>query len=320
MNSEKVIYMGTTVFSAYILEKLIAEKYNVVAVVSQPDRKVGRKQEIKSTPTKEIALKYGVEIIAFDDINDYVDKIKSFQPDLIITCAFGQKVSKEILDIPKYKCINVHASLLPKYRGGAPIHYAIMNGETTTGNTIIYMEEKLDSGDIISQSNVNIGFDDTTKNLHDTLMVDGANLLIKTLPMVLNDEVSSTKQDENLVTYSHNISRELEYIDFNRDIKVVYNHIRSLITHPSCYSFIDNKKIKYYKVRMKLENHNNPVGLIKIDSKEYFKVYGLGGYIEVYDFQLEGKKAVSFKDYLNGNKLEIVDNKIMNEGVKDENR
>lgn len=315
MKQDKILYMGTTVFSAYILEKLIENNYNIVALVSQPDRKIGRKQEIKSTPTKEVALKYGIKTLSYENINEHTDEIKNINPDLIITCAYGQKIENVILQIPRLKSINVHASRLPLYRGGAPIHYAIINGEKYSGNTIMYMEESLDTGDMISMSKVMIDENDTTSQLHDKLMVDGANLLLETLPKVFNNEVEVTKQDNEQSSFAYNISREQEFIDFNRDIDVVYNHMRGLINIPGCYALLKNKKIKFHRIRKEHDIHEYQNGYIEIVSNEYFRVYCDDGYIKVYDFQLEGKKAISFKDYINGNKLEIQTGIVLNEGV-----
>lgn len=312
--------MGTTSFSAYILEELLKAEYNIVALVSQPDRKVGRKQEIKVTPTKEVALKYGIECFGFENINSEYNQIKDLNPALIITCAYGQKLGIDILEIPEYKSINVHASLLPKYRGGAPIHYAIINGENTTGNTIMYMEEGLDMGAMLSQSEVIIDIKDTTSSLSDKLMIDGAELLLKTLPEIFNNKINAVSQDESLVSYSYNIERSFEFIDFNRNIMVVYNHMRGLIKIPGCYAYINDKKIKFYDVFFEEVLHNKEVGLVEVDSKDYFKIYCLNGYIKVYNFQIEGKKAVSFKDYLNGNKLDIITGTVVNKGVEYENR
>ncbi|MEG0364592.1 MAG: methionyl-tRNA formyltransferase [Erysipelotrichales bacterium] len=312
MNDKKILYMGTTIFSAYILEKLLEAGYNVIGLISQPDRKVGRKKEIKYTATKEVALKYDIEAYGFNNINEHFDLIKELNPDLILTCAFGQKLGKEILEFPPLKCINVHASLLPKYRGGAPIHYAVMSGDKKSGNTIMYMEESLDTGDMLAVSEVPILVDDTTSDLSDKLMVNGAQLVLDIIDDILEDNLSATKQDHENATYSPNISREQEYIDFNRDIDVVYNHIRGLLSIPGCFSYINDKSIKFHKVRKENVEHNQEPGYIEVDNKEYFKIYAQKGYIKVYNFQLEGKKAVNFKDYINGNKLEIETGLVLN--------
>lgn len=315
MKQDKIIYMGTTVFAAYILEQLILNNYNIVALVSQPDRKVGRKREIKATPTKEIALKYDIKTISHENINEHVDDLKDLNPDLIITCAYGQKVSKDILSIPRLGSINVHASRLPLYRGGAPIHYAIINGEQYSGNTIMYMEESLDTGDMIAMSKVAIDEDDTTAILHDKLKIDGASLLLKTLPDILSDKVNAVAQDDKHASFAYNITPQQEFITFNRDVDVVYNHMRGLISVPGGFSLIDNKKIKFHEIRKEHREHNYEPGYIEVANSDYFKVYCENGFIKVFDFQLEGKRRVSFKDYINGNKLEIQTGIVLNEGV-----
>lgn len=315
MKQNKIIYMGTTIFSAHILEELIKNEYNIVALVSQPDRKVGRKQELKATATKEVALKYGVDVLSYENINEHVKELSEYDADLVITCAFGQKLKKEVLDLPRLKCVNVHASRLPLYRGGAPIHYAVMNGDNFSGNTIMYMEETLDSGAMLAMSKVTIEQDDTTAILHDKLMLDGAKLLLDTLPNILNENVNPIEQIHEDATFAGNITRAQEFIDFNRNVDEVYNHMRGLITVPGCYAIIENKKIKFHEIKKELDDHNYKLGEVLIDSNEYFKIFTKNGYIKIFSFQLEGKKRVDFKDYLNGNKLEIVSGIVLNEGV-----
>ncbi|WP_423362862.1 methionyl-tRNA formyltransferase [Mycoplasma sp. P36-A1] len=316
MKNKKIIYMGTTDYSAYILQKLIDNKYNIIALISQPDKPFGRKKELKPTPTKEVALNNNIEVLAFDNINDNFDIIDNLKPDLIITCAYGQKVDINILNIPEYRSINVHASLLPKYRGGAPIHYAIMNGEIETGNTIMYMEEGLDTGDMLAHSITKIDITDTVSSLYPKMMKDGADLLISMLPEFFENKIIPIKQDNSKAIIARNITRAQEFITFNRDINVVYNHMRGLINWPGCYSILNNKKIKFHKIFFEKINHSFEPGLIKIDSKEYFKIYTNNGFIKVYEFQLEGKKKVEFKSYINGNKLEIMTDEIINKGVE----
>lgn len=306
--------MGTTLFAAHILEELIKNDYQIIGVVSQPDRKIGRKKEIKHTPTKEIALKHKIEAYGFENINEHFDVISDLNPDLIITCAYGQKISVAILDLPPFRSINVHASLLPKYRGGAPIHHALINGDTVTGNTIMYMEETLDSGDILNVSHVAIDMEDTYDSLAQKLMIDGGNLLIDTLPKLFDRELNPVKQDEAQVVLAPVIKSEDEYIDFDDETLNVYNHIRGLISIPGPYAMLKDKKIKFFDVNYLLEPVDDTVGTVIVDSKNYFKITCRDGYILVFQFQIEGKKQILFKEYLNGNKLEISDGIIINKG------
>lgn len=314
MKNKRILFMGTTLFAAHILEELIKNDYQIIGVVSQPDRKIGRKKEIKYTPTKEIALKHKIEAYGFENINEHFDVISDLNPDLIITCAYGQKISVAILDLPPFRSINVHASLLPKYRGGAPIHHALINGDTVTGNTIMYMEETLDSGDILNVSHVAIDMEDTYDSLAQKLMIDGGNLLIDTLPKLFDRELNPVKQDEAQVVLAPVIKSEDEYIDFDDETLNVYNHIRGLISIPGPYAMLKDKKIKFFDVNYLLEPVNDTVGTVIVDSKNYFKITCRDGYILVFQFQIEGKKQILFKEYLNGNKLEISDGIIINKG------
>ena len=203
----KVIFMGTPDFAVPVLEGLI-ENYEVILVVSQPDKKVGRKQELKNTPIKEVALKHNIPVFQPVKIREDYQEIIDLNPDIIVTCAYGQIIPKAILDCPKLGCINVHASLLPKLRGGAPIHKAIIDGYKTTGITIMYMDVKMDDGDIISQKEIDITDDDNLESLHDKLSVLGKELLLETLPSIIDGTNERIKQNEDEVTFAYNIKRE----------------------------------------------------------------------------------------------------------------
>ena len=216
INVEKnlnIVYMGTPEFSATVLKGLI-ENYRVRAVVSQPDRPVGRSGEVRKTPVKQVASDNTILVIQPNKIKDAYDEVLAFKPDLIITCAYGQIIPTSILEIPRLGCVNVHASLLPKLRGGAPIHRSILEGHAKTGITIMYMAAKMDAGDIISQEAIDINYNDTAETLHDKLAVLGRDLLLKTLPSIINKTNTRQAQDESLVTYGFNISREDELIQF----------------------------------------------------------------------------------------------------------
>lgn len=311
MKSKKILYMGTSDFAAYILDKLIQANFNTIGLVSQPDRAQNRKKEFLPTPTKQVALDNNLTIFQFDNLNNHYQEIVQFNPDLIITCAFGQKVGKEILDLPVYGCINIHASLLPKYRGAAPIHYAIINGDKITGNTIMYMEETLDTGAMINQSQVEIDIDDTYDTLAKKLMKDGADLIIKTIPDIFNDKLNAIKQDNDKATLAPMFKREDELINFDEDVIKVYNKMRGLISKPGCYAYLNDKKIKFYQISY--EKTSSKVNEINT-AKDYFSIGCQNGVIKVYEFQLEGKKRVKYLDYKNGHNLEIKNNELMNVG------
>ena len=241
----KIVFMGTPEFAVPILEGLI-ESYDVVGVVTQPDKKVGRKQELVPTPIKKVALEHGIKVFQPEKIRKDYEDILAMNPDIIITCAYGQIIPKVILDYPRLGCINVHGSLLPKLRGGAPIHHAILDGYDKTGITIMYMDVKMDNGDIISTSETKIEDTDNLESLHDRLSIMGKELLLKTLPSIINGTNNRIKQNEDEVTFGYNITREEEHIDFNRTSREVFNHIRGLSPFPSAYAVLDDLEVKIY--------------------------------------------------------------------------
>ncbi len=300
MNDLKVVFMGTPDFSVPILEGLI-ENYNVVGVVSQPDRKVGRKQILKPTPVKEIALKNNIDVYQPANIKSDYKEILDLKPDIIITCAYGQIVPKEVLDYPKYGCINVHASLLPKHRGGAPIHRAIINGDKETGITIMYMDVDMDSGDIISQKETIIEDSDNLETLHDRLSVMGKELLLETLPSIIDGTNNKVKQNEDEVSFSYNIKREEEHIDFNKNSRDIFNLIRGLSPIPGAYFILDGKEMKVYNSIIGNNKYDDKKNgeIVKV-SKEGISVCCNDGEIIITDIKPFGKKRMLVKDYING--------------------
>lgn len=245
MEKIKVVFMGTPDFSVPVLEGLI-ENYDVVGVVSQPDKRVGRHQELVNTPIKEVALKNNIVCFQPIKIREEYQEILDLNPDIIVTCAYGQIIPKEILDYPRLGCINVHASLLPKLRGGAPIHKSIIDGYSKTGITIMYMDVKMDNGDIISQRETVITDDDNLESVHDRLSLMGKELLLDTLPSIIDGTNSRIPQNEDEVTYAWNIKREEEKIDFNKTRREVFNLIRGLSPIPGAFTLLDNQEMKVY--------------------------------------------------------------------------
>ena len=302
-----IVYMGTPDFSVGPLEKL-NEKYNVLAVVTQPDKEVGRKREIKFSPVKEFAIKNNIKVLQPEKIREDYDEIINLNPDIIITCAYGQIVPKKLLDCPKYGCINIHASLLPKLRGGAPIHKAIINGYDKTGVTIMYMDEKMDSGDIIYQEEVKIEENDNAGTLFDKLSVIGSNMIIKILPDIIDNKITRVKQNEEEVTYAYNITREEEKIDFNKNTKDVYNQIRGLYPWPVGYTTFEDKKVKIYMSKIGASDKKGKPGEIINVYSDSLGVKTIDGEILITSLQFEGKRRVDVKDYLNGiqNKNELL--------------
>ena len=300
MESIKIVFMGTPDFAVPIF-KALADNYNVVAVVTQPDKLVGRKQILTPSPIKKASALYNIPVLQPVKIRNEYDSILKYEPDMIVTCAYGQILPKELLDYPKYKCINVHASLLPKLRGGAPIHHAIMDGYNKTGITIMYMSVLMDRGDIISQSETTITKDDTLESLHDRLSEMGKDLLLKTLPNIISGNINPIKQDESKVTYGYNITKEDEKIDFTKTSREVDNKVRALNPTPGAYTTINSKRMKVYDVRISDRYYaNTKPGTIVGFEKDGIRVVTKDKEVILTDIAIEGKKRCLVKDYLNG--------------------
>lgn len=293
--------MGTPDFAVPILETLI-QNTNVVLVVSQPDKKVGRKQILTKTPIHEVADKYGISVFQPEKIKNDYERILEVKPDIIITCAYGQIIPKVLLDLPRLGCINVHASLLPKLRGGAPLHHAIIDGLDKTGITIMYMDEAMDTGDIISTISYDIKSSDTTEDIHDTLRELGAKLLIETLPSIVTGTNRRIKQNETEATYGYNITREEEHIDFNKSGILIDRLVRGLYSWPLANTIIGDTEYKIvagYFVKGK----GNP-GMISDISKKVLGIGCLDGTYYVTKIKPAGKKIMDIKDFLNGIDIE----------------
>ena len=296
----KVVFMGTPDFAVNVLQGLI-DNYEVVLVVSQPDKRVGRKQELKATPVKELALKYNIPVFQPEKIRNEYEEIFKYEPDIIITCAYGQIIPKELLDYPRLGCINVHASLLPKLRGGAPIHKAIIDDYGVTGITIMYMDVKMDNGDIISQKEIKILDEDNLESLHDKLSIIGTELLIDTLPSIIDGTNERIKQNEEEVTYAYNIKREEEHIDFNKTSREVFNLIRGLSPIPSANAIIFENEMKIYEsIIGDREYPNKKCGEIVDINKNGIVVKTKDGSIILTKIKPFGKKMMDASSYVNG--------------------
>ena len=299
MKDLKVIFMGTPEFCVPILKALI-ENCNVIAVVTQSDKKVGRHQEISYSPIKKVAIENNIKVFQPIKIKEEYEDINLLNPDIIITCAYGQIIPEQILDKPKFGCINVHASLLPKLRGGAPIHKAIMYGYLKTGITIMYMDKGMDTGDMISKVEVDIDKNDTAETLHDKLMKESVPLLIETLPSIISGTNKREKQQEDKVTYAYNISRQEEHTDFNKSSLEVYNQIRSLNSWPGAYAILDDKNIKLWFCKITNNKFNLKAGTIVNVDKNGIEVVTKDSSVLITELQLPGKKKVNIKDFING--------------------
>lgn len=309
----RIVFMGTPEFSVPVLEGLISS-YQVVGVVTQPDKEVGRKKEIRFSPVKEMAIKKQIPVFQPENIKKEYQEILNLKPDLIVTCAYGQIIPKVLLDFPKYRSINVHASLLPKLRGGAPIHKAIINNYLRTGITIMYMVEKMDAGDIIAQKETIIETEDTTGTLHDRLSMMGKELLLETIPDLIQGKIHPIPQNEEEVTYAWNITREEEKIDFTKSTLDVYNQIRGLSPFPGAYAVLDSKIVKIYASRISSSffttRKDGEIGKIYEDG---IGVSTKDGEIIITELQFEGKKKMKVKDFLHGYDGEKMIGKVFNE-------
>lgn len=308
----KIVFMGTPDFSTGVLEMLIQE-YDVIAVVTQPDRPVGRKKILTPPPVKKVALEHNIPVYQPEKLNNSseLEEIINLKPDLIVTAAFGQLLPKSLLDAPKHKAINVHASLLPKYRGGAPIHYAVMNGEKKTGITIMYMAEKLDAGNIISQDEVKILENDTVGEVHDKLATLGTDLLKRTLPTIFNGTNDSIVQDDSLATFASNISREDERIDWTKDAQTIHNHIRGLSPWPVAYTTMDGKNLKLWRSEIVENVKGKPGEIIETTKDAIIVATGSEDGVALTEIQLAGKKRVKTRDYISGLQSKIDGTKLI---------
>lgn len=294
--------MGTPDFSVPVLESLAKSDYEVVLVVTQPDRPKGRKRIITPSPVKQKAVELGLPVFQPERLRDNFEEILQVKPDLIVTAAYGQLLPTDLLEAPPFGCINVHASLLPELRGGAPIHHAIIQGKKDTGITIMYMVEKLDAGDILTKVNVPIEAEDHVGTLHDKLSVAGASLLMETLPKLFNEELTPIKQDEEKATFAANIKREDEWIDWSKDNTDIYNQIRGLHPWPVAYTTYLGKTLKIWWGELDNSEYDGKPGEIvkKNEQDDFVVLCGNKRGIRITEIQPAGKKRMLVKDYLQG--------------------
>lgn len=305
----KLIFMGTPDFSAAVLKGLLDDSnYDVLAVVTQPDRAVGRKKKIKMTPVKEVALAHNLPVYQPEKMSgsEEMAELMTLGADGIVTAAFGQFLPTKLLDSVDF-AVNVHASLLPKYRGGAPIHYAIINGEEEAGVTIMEMVKKMDAGDMIAKASTPITDDDNVGTMFEKLAVIGRDLLLKTLPDYIAGNIEPEPQDESKATFSPNITPEEERIDWNKSARDVFNHIRGLYPWPVAHTLLDGKRFKIYEATL-AEGHGKPGEIIEKGRKSLVVATGDGA-ISLKTVQPAGKPRMSIVDFLNGvgRKLEVGD-------------
>ncbi len=300
MKDLKVVFMGTPMFSVPILQSLI-NNCAVVLVVCQPDREKNKKGNIILSPIKELAIDNNIPIFQPLKIRENFQTILDYKPDIIITCAYGQIIPNELINYPKYGCINIHASLLPKGRGGAPIHWSLINGDKKTGITIMYMNEFMDQGDIISKSETIISDDDYLDVLYERLSIMGRDLLMNTLPKIISNDINLIKQNDNLATFSYNIKKTDEKIDFYKTSRDIFNLIRGLNSIPGAYAVFNNCRMKIYAVLInnKIYENKKPGEIVEITDEGIVVVTGDSSII-LKDIKIEGKKRLKVHEFLNG--------------------
>lgn len=301
----KIVFMGTPSFAVPSLEALI-ENHTVVTVVTQPDKQIGRGRKIAFSDVKKVAIENDIPVFQPEKIksDESVEFLKNIEADLFVVIAYGQLLSKELLYMKKYGSLNVHGSILPKYRGPAPIHWSVINGDKETGVTVMYMDEGLDTGDICKIAKMPIGDDDTTGVIYNEMCELGAKTLLEVIDDIENGEVRRIKQNEEESCYAKLIDKELGLIDFNKKTEEVYNLIRGVTPFPSAYFFIDNLKYTIVKAEpFVCEEAIEPSLVRSADNKEGICISTIDGYIKILEIKKQGCKSLDYKSFLNGNIL-----------------
>ncbi|ABQ25027.1 methionyl-tRNA formyltransferase [Geotalea uraniireducens] len=303
MAGMRIIFMGTPEFACPTLQKLLDRGEDVIAVITQPDRPKGRGQQTLPPPVKVLAERHGIPVMQPLKVRvpEVVESIRSLAPDLIVVVAFGQILPKSLLDIPKYGCINVHASLLPRWRGAAPLNWCIINGETETGVTTMMMDVGLDTGDMLVKRSTPIDPDENTQSLHDRLSVVGAEALAETLDLLTAGKLVREKQDDALTCYAPMLKKEDGLIDWSKEPQTIKNLVRGMTPWPGAFSFLDGKMLKIYRVGT-AGGEGTPGSVIRA-GREGLEVACSGGSIVIEELQLEGKKRLHAGDFLAGYKI-----------------
>ncbi len=304
----KILFMGTPEFAVPSLRTLAEEEYPIVGVVTQPDRPKGRGRKLIPPPVKACAVELGIPVYQPDRVRDqdFLDTFRELAPDMVALVAFGQILPKEIIARPRFGCLNVHPSLLPRHRGAAPINWALINGDTKTGVTIMLMDEGVDSGDILLQEEIAIEPDDTFDDLHDALSAMGARLLAQAVRGVADGTITPTPQDPSLVTLAPRLERGIGHIDWNDDPEKIVNLIRGLSSQPGAYSYLRDKQLKiFYAVagKEKSSREKEPGKLGKL-MEAGLQVATRDGHVYLQDVQLEGKKRMLIEEFLRGHPVE----------------
>ncbi len=300
-----VVFMGTPDFSVGALEAIIKAGHHVTCVVTQPDKRKGRGKEMQYTPVKECALQHNIPVFQPVKIKtpEAIEELRQYEADIFVVAAFGQILSQEILDMPKYGCVNIHASLLPKYRGAAPIQWAILDGEETTGVTIMQMNAGLDTGDMLFKREVEITSVETGESLHDKLAMVGADLIVEALVEIEAGNITPEKQDDAHTCYAKMLTKSLGEIDWSVEGEVIERKIRGLNSWPSAYTYYKGKTLKIWESTILEEQSETPGVIVRVEKDGIFVATGKGT-LKITQLQLEGKKRMQVKDFLLGYKME----------------
>ena len=305
----RIVFMGTPEFAVPSLKNLIDAGYEIPLVVTQPDKK-GNRNKVIPSPVKVLAESCGLKISQPQRIRnniEFIDEIRSINPDMIVVAAFGQILPQELLDIPKYGCINVHGSLLPLLRGAAPMQMAILEGYNETGVTIMKMEAGLDTGDMISKVSCNIDGLNITQ-VSEMLSIAGANLLVQTIPNVVDGTATYIKQNDEMSTYAHMINKSDGLTSFDEAADILERKIRAYYEWPNLYSYLDDLQIKFYRAEAIMDNSSNAnPGIISEVGKDYYIIDCKFGKLKILEQQLQGKKRMSAADFMRGHKLSVGD-------------
>ena len=299
-NNARIIFMGTPSISSKVLEGLILDGYQIIAVIAQPDRPVGRKKILEPVPTKVVAEKYNIPVYQPEKIRKEYDFVKELNPDLILTLAYGQIVPQGLLDIPKLGCINLHGSLLPKYRGAAPIQYALINSEKKTGMTLMKMVKEMDAGEMYATEEVEIADEDNATSLFEKMGDVALKLILRVLPDYLDGKLPGVPQDESQVTFAPNIKPEEEKIDLTKSKEEIFGLVRGLSEVPGAYLYFDELKLKIYRAQIVSNEIIGEIGEIVKADKFGLHLQTNNGIIALLDLQLEGKKRMDYKSFING--------------------
>ena len=303
MNKEylRVVFMGTPAISAYVLKAMVEDGYQIVGLIAQPDKPVGRKGELEKVPTKVVAESFNIPVFQPLKIRKEYEFVKELNPDIIITLAYGQIVPQGLLDIPKYGCLNLHGSLLPKYRGAAPIQYALINGDKVTGMTLMEMVKEMDAGKMYAKKEVVIDEEDNATSLFDKMAVAAKELILEKLPEYIDGKLPGIEQDEALVSYCPTIKPEEERLSLEYSTKQMLGWIKGLSDHPGAYLLLDGQKFKIYKAKIYSDTVTDEVGKIVIADKRGLVLQCRDGQLALLEVQKEGKKRMDYKSFLNGN-------------------